>query len=172
MPRPRGDRETRAAIAVTFSRPVPRAARAPGEPGQDPQPRHRGLTALTPRNGLPEPGGYAYRGTGHDMTGDCQCGTPCQWAGRSPRVSFVSDEELQRRIASGRTRQRELARRELDYRKATLRATLRAARLAALPETELDRRIASGTKTQREGAHGELRRREAQRRDILARRAG
>jgi hypothetical protein len=126
MPSLRGGRETRAAIAVTFSRPVPRAGRAPGEPGQDPQPRHRGLTARTPRNGLPEPAGYVYRGTGHDMTGDCQCGTPCPWDGRDrqPPYRNLTDSELNSRIATGTRGQREGSRRELRRRQAARRDIL------------------------------------------------
>jgi hypothetical protein len=107
VPSPRRDRETApTAVSLQFREPVSRSDRAPGEPGpgnKNPivraQRRHRGLTPVTPRNSLPEFTPYvtreireyyasqgitlqgrSYNGTGHDMTGDCMCGTPCQWS--------------------------------------------------------------------------------------------
>lgn len=102
---PPGDRTTRAwyhirdRARLEMARrglPVPGPARAPAAAG----PRdHHGQKITAPRNGLPEPIPYTYQGTGHDMTGDCLCGTDCPWAappGQRPRKASITRAERER----------------------------------------------------------------------------
>ena len=122
MPSPRRDRGGRApapagvriltATSVEFDRAGQRTVRA-----------------VTPRNGLPEFTPYQYRGAGHDLTGDCQCGTPCMWSKEGavmayPILADAPDAELRRRSEHGRRKQREEARRELRRRQAERRTAI------------------------------------------------